>query len=48
MIYRARIAERPSRFSIPLNILGGGSFRWPATPSLDRSTCDRIVSVELA
>jgi hypothetical protein len=48
MICKDRIVERPSRFSIPLNILGGGSFRWPATPWLDRSTRDNIVSVELA
>jgi len=40
-------ADRGCRFSIPLNILGGGSFRWAGTPSLDRSMRDRIVSVEL-
>jgi hypothetical protein len=43
-----RPRKRPSRFSVPLNILGGGSFRWPGTRSLDRSTRDTIVSVELA
>jgi hypothetical protein len=42
----ARFVDRTSRFSVPLDILGGGSFRWLGTPSLDRSTRDRIVDLE--
>jgi hypothetical protein len=35
-----------TEFSVPLNILGGSRFRWPETPSLDRSTRDEIVRSE--
>jgi hypothetical protein len=41
-------ALSPSRFSVPLNVLGGGSFRWPGAPSLDRAIRDEIVGIEVA
>ena len=31
----------------PLNILGGGSFRWPNTPKLDRCTLENIWRCEI-
>jgi hypothetical protein len=31
----------------PLNILGGGSFRWPNTPKLDRRTLENIRRSEI-
>ena len=31
----------------PLNILGGGSFRWPHTPPLDAHTLENIRSSEI-
>ncbi len=31
----------------PLNILGGGSFRWPNTPKLDRRTVENILRSEI-
>jgi hypothetical protein len=31
----------------PLNILGGGSFRWPNTPKLDRRTLENIERSEV-
>jgi endogenous inhibitor of DNA gyrase (YacG/DUF329 family) len=31
----------------PLNILGGGSFRWPNTPKLDRRTLESIRRSEI-
>ncbi len=31
----------------PLNILGGGSFRWPNTPKLDRRTLENILRSEI-
>ena len=31
----------------PLNILGGGSWRWPSTPKLDAETLARIVRSEI-
>src|SRR6516164_8881259 len=35
--------RRPTLFAnAPLNILGGGSFRWPNTPRLDANTLEKI------
>jgi hypothetical protein len=31
----------------PLNVLGGGSFRWPETPRLDARTLENILSSEI-
>jgi hypothetical protein len=31
----------------PLNILGGGSFRWPGTPRLDARTLKNILRSEI-
>jgi hypothetical protein len=39
---------RSSSFeNAPLNILGGGRFRWPATPRLDARTLDNIRRCEI-
>jgi hypothetical protein len=39
---------RPSPYAnAPLNILGGGSFRWPNTPKLDRCTLENIRRSEI-
>jgi hypothetical protein len=31
----------------PLNVLGGGSFRWPETPRLEARTLENILSSEI-
>jgi hypothetical protein len=33
--------------NVPLNILGGGSWRWPDTPKLDAATLARMVRSEI-
>lgn len=48
------IETRPQRRPItlfanaPLNILGGGSWRWPNTPHLGADTLEKIRSREIA
>ena len=34
-------------FSVPLNLLGGGSWRWPGTPKLDPVVRENIISAEI-
>jgi hypothetical protein len=39
---------RPSPYAnAPLNLLGGGSFRWPETPRLDARTSENILRSEI-
>jgi hypothetical protein len=40
-------ADRASQFSQPLDILGGGPFRWSETSCLDRETVRDIVETEM-
>ena len=43
-----RAKPRPSPYTnAPLNILGGGSFRWPGTPRLDARTLENIRRCEV-
>jgi hypothetical protein len=43
-----RWKKRSSLFAnAPLNILGGGSWRWPDTPQIDRETSATIVRAEI-
>jgi len=44
-----RAKTRPSPYAnAPMNILGGGSFRWPGTPRLDVRTLENIRRCEVA
>jgi hypothetical protein len=43
-----RRESRPTAlFSVPLNLLGGGSWRWPGTPKLDPVVREKIRSAEI-
>lgn len=46
-----RLHRRKSRltvsFSVPLNLLGGGSWRWPDTPTLDPIVREKITRAEI-
>jgi hypothetical protein len=44
---RGEFGDRPCRFSVPRNVLGGGSFRFPGTPRLDRATREVICFLEI-
>jgi hypothetical protein len=52
--HKMGIETRPQRrpttlfANAPLNILGGGSWRWPNTPHLDADTLEKIRSREIA
>jgi hypothetical protein len=52
--HKMRIESRPRRrpttlfANAPLNILGGGSWRWPNTPHLGANTLEKIRSREIA
>ena len=37
----------PAR-SVPINLLGGGSFRWPGAQALDAETREKIYWAEIA
>ena len=43
-----RRKSRPTAlFSVPLNLLGGGSWRWPGTPKLDPVVRENIIGAEI-
>lgn len=43
-----RASKSASKYAeAPLNILGGGSFRFPGTPKLDPLACERILRLEV-
>jgi hypothetical protein len=44
---QARKSGSSIYFNVPLNILGGGSFRWPDTPPLEHRTLENIRRLEV-
>jgi hypothetical protein len=46
-ILREAKSESTIYLNAPLDILGGGSFRWPGTPALERRTLENIRRSEI-
>jgi hypothetical protein len=42
-----QISQRTGFGKAPLNLLGGGSWRWPGTPKLDPEVRENIISAEI-